>query len=199
MIAMILTICGAAPVPPAPPPPTVAEVRAVAPLACPTGAPADRRRLQAVLDRGTAAFPAYEAILADPASTHDDLEGVLNMVRRTDAPKERFLPLVVPLLAHRNWSMRRSAILLLEQIGTPEEGSILIALLSDEAGNPVRSPAARALAATGGRRELIAMDLWLRSAAINDPNDTTLLDHVKECRDKLEMRLKESPPPKDTK
>jgi HEAT repeat protein len=169
--------------------PTTTEVREVAAIAA-GGVFWDKRPVDALVARGSDAFPAYEAILRDPKSEPAEVTGVLNLLCRVAAHKERFVPLVVPYLAAENASVRRSAVRLIGQIGTPSEGAILAALLSDEERS-VAYRAAEALAATGGKRELTAFDAWLRSgAAYRD--DTSYVQYVKACRDMLEKRLKEA-------
>lgn len=167
-------------------PPTTEEVRRLA------GKGGGEWLGQAILLRyGAAAFPAYEAILTDPKSESDEIAGVLIALASVGEVKGRFLSLVVPYLSHKDDAVRWPAVLLMKQIGTPEEGAILIALLSDE-NQFVRYAAAEALAATGGRRELTAMDAWLKTgAAFRDAHK--YLQHVKECRDALEKRLKTTP------
>ena len=51
---------------------------------------------------------------------------------------------------------------------------------------------------TGGPREVVALDVWLRTGtAYRD--DPKFLKYVKACRDKLENRLKDNPVPKNMK
>jgi hypothetical protein len=148
---------------------------------------------------GSVAFPAYEAILGDPASTPEEIGGVLGAISRAQvskARKSRFHDLAVPYLAHKDSAVRQTAAALMREIGKPEDGSILVALLPDEFES-VACLAAEALAKTGGRREVVAMDAWLRGAA--NRYDADFLEYVKKCRDELEKRLKDNPIPKDLK
>lgn len=151
----------------------------------------------ALIKYGAAAFPACEAILADPKSTVQEISGVLSAVIHIKAPKAQFLDLTVPLLAHKNISVRNSAVGLMEQIGTPAEGAILVALLSDE-HRVTAVQAATALSKIGGARDVVAMDAWLLGGTAYRDDDA-LLRHVKSCRDALEKRLKAKPTPKDAK
>jgi hypothetical protein len=55
---------------------------------------------------------------------------------------------------------------------------------------PVVRSAARALVAVGGRREVVAMDVWLGGASHR--GDDELRQYVKQCRDALKKRLDEA-------
>lgn len=143
-----------------------------------------------LLEHGTSAFPHYATILADKTSSHEEIDGVLTVLLLLKVSKGQFYSLVVPFLSHEDDGIRCGAVGLMNEIGTREEGPILIALLSDKYGG-VRHAAAEALAAHGGQRELAAMDVWLQSGtALRDKKP--YLKHVKECRDMLEQRLKEA-------
>jgi len=136
---------------------------------------------------GAAAFPAYRVILTDPKSTNAEIAGVLSALIFVKARKEQFRDLTVSYLSHQDSDVRVTATGLMQQIGTPEEGSILVALLSDE-NLMIVNAAATALAKTGGRREVVAMDAWLR-AGVAHRDAPVYLKHVKTCRDALEKRL----------
>jgi HEAT repeat protein len=90
-------------------------------------------------------------------------------------------------LAHKDKGVRTSAAWLIGRIGSVQEASILVALLSDD-DQFVYVAAASALAKIGGPQELIAMDARLATG------DTSRTKHhvgfVKARRDILEKRLK---------
>lgn len=146
---------------------------------------------------GEKAFPAFEVILRDPKSTADEIGGVIGALNFIPANRRRFRPLVAPYLAHAEAGVRHTAVGLMVEIGTIEEGPILVALLSDE-NTVIGNQAATALAKTGGRTEVIAMDAWLRGGSAHRGNGDYLI-HVKKCRDELEKRLNANPIPKDLK
>ncbi|MBY0456492.1 MAG: HEAT repeat domain-containing protein, partial [Gemmataceae bacterium] len=199
LLPLVFLVCGLAQNAPARAPvpkqagPTVAEVREV--VAGYSGAVAinrldDTKPAEALLALKEAAFPAYRVILADPKSTELEVSGVLLMIQCVQAPKAKFLPLVVPHLNHENWWVRVKAVRLVTEIGTGEECPILVALLSD-CDPVVRNRAAEALVALGGAKELLAFDVWLRTAP-GRREEERFVRHNKECRDKLDKRLKEA-------
>ncbi len=147
-----------------------------------------------LMEYGAAAFPAYETILTDPKSEIGEIAGVLSALNFVKAPIVQFRRLVVPYLSHKDRIIREPAVGLMKIIGTPGEGSILIALLSDE-DKSIAHQAATALAKVGGVRDVIAMDAWLR-AGVAHRGEPNYLIHVKKCRDELENRWKENPVPK---
>jgi HEAT repeat protein len=109
----------------------------------------------------------------------------------------RFALLGTKRLSDDDEGVRRLAAALLEKIGTERDTPPLIALLSDEEVT-VQHQAAKALVAIGGTRDLIAMDAWLKKGTGGNRHVESLR-HVKECRDALELRLNESPMPKNLK
>jgi hypothetical protein len=172
---------------------TVADVRRLAP----GGDPWSYRFL---LSYGAAAFPAYEAVLSDPKSNPREVAGVLCLLLHHPEPKGQFLPLAAPFLAHQDRGVRRSAALLVREIGTPAEGSTLVALLSDN-DTFVAHLAAQALAKVGGPGEVFAMDAWLQTGTAHR-GDTAIQDRVRTCRDELDARLRGfglAPPPREKK
>lgn len=150
-----------------------------------------------LVEYGAAAFPIYLAILTNTESDPEVVAGVISVLSEVDAPKGQFRELVIPYLSHKDDNVRYTSMFLMKQIGTREEASILIALLSDKHGL-VRYEAAEALAVIGSQRELTAMDAWLMAATARRENKYHL-EHVKKCRDLLDKRLKEAAKPKDAR
>jgi hypothetical protein len=96
-------------------------------------------------------------------------------------------------ITHHRESVLESAIMLLGAIGDDRDASVLVPCLSNDRGE-VRHAAADALAKIGGWQELKAMDAVLK---VDDPRrDANEVQHLKACRDKLEVRLKANPIPK---
>ena len=149
----------------------------------------DRRMLmlsQQMLDAGEKVFPAYEAILLDPAATSQEVFGVFCVLQHVNGDRRRFHKHTVSRLTDANERLRWNAVHLLREIGSAEDGPALVTLLSDE-DVPVVFAAAEALAAIGSTRELDAMDTWLHGPS--RLNDDDLRQHVKKCRDALKERL----------
>lgn len=165
-------------------PPTPADVRALV-----AGDGSHSASLQ-LKEYGPAAFPAYEVILADPKSEPHEVSRVLSVLVNVKADRKRFVELAAAQAAHEKSRVRFQAVRLLQQIGTPAEGSVLVALLGD-GDNGVAYGAAEALAATGGRREVAALDAWLKVGTTRR-DDGDFLIHVKKCRDELDKRLKDT-------
>jgi HEAT repeat protein len=161
-------------------PPTEADVRLLA-------RGQEAVNIDFLVEYGRAAFPAYATILADSTSDPREVAGVLSALFRHQGPKGQFRTLVAPLLAHPDGSVRRLAIKVVGQLGTPAEGSALIALLSDE-NTVIAHTAAQALAETGGPGEVVAMNAWLLGVAHRC--DDALRDRVRRCRDQLDARLR---------
>jgi HEAT repeat protein len=92
--------------------------------------------------------------------------------------------------------VRFRALRLLAEIGSEHDTAAVIPLLSDT-DSLIRYTASETLAKIGGRRDLEAMDAWLKNGKNPRPKDTDYPLHVKKCRDELEKRLKDNPIPKD--
>lgn len=142
-----------------------------------------------LIKMGVAAFPAYEEILADPTSRGPSVARLFYILGQIKQDRRRFLPHAVKRLADQHPAVRGSAVELLGQIGTTGDASPVVALLSD-AHAPVVHAAAKTLAAIGGEREVVAMDIWLLGPTRRDDGD--LRRHVTQCRDQLRKRLDEA-------
>lgn len=150
-----------------------------------------------LLELEEAVFPAFEAILKDAKSDPQHVRRVFLTLARMKGDTRRFVLLSTEKLSDEDEGVRRLAAALLEKIGTERDTPPLIALLSDEEVT-VQHQAAKTLVAIGGKRDLIAMDAWLKKGSGGNRHADSLR-HVKECRDALELRLKESPMPKNLK
>ncbi len=138
---------------------------------------------------GGKAFPVYEAILSDPKVESEEVARVLLVLCNLKMDRRRFLRHAISRLTEAEFSIRFNAVTLLGQIGSPADASPVVALLSDKE-TPIVQAAARSLAAIGGSREVVAMDVWLIGASY--PDNAKLREHVQECRDKLKKRLDEA-------
>jgi HEAT repeat protein len=166
------------------PPPTVAQVRDL--LRGDESQTSGHKQLVAL---GARALPAYEAILADPKSEPLELAGAMTYVSDIKADRKQFPDLAVALFTHEDPVVRREALRLLAEIGSERDTTPILAMLSDEE-NGVRHAAAKTLAKIGGKRDLVALDIWLKTG--NYQGDPFHFQHVKECRNALEKRLKEA-------
>jgi HEAT repeat protein len=138
---------------------------------------------------GEAAFPALEAIIADPKSRSEQVACALIVVRDAKGDRRRFVEPTVQRLADSTSDVRRYAVLALAMIGSDRDTAPVVALLSDEDVSVVYA-AAKTLAAIGGRRDVVAMDVWLKTG--NHREARGLRKDVKECRDALQKRLDEA-------
>lgn len=149
----------------------------------------DRHR--ALLDLGESAFPAYEEIIRHPRSKPQHVLRAILILTKMKADRRRFTDPVVRRLEDDDDGVRFYATMLLQQIGTDREAASVVPLLSDEDSSVVLQ-AACTLAAIGTQRELAAMDEWIKSGKGRNRDGDTMRQ-VKECRDRLEKRLKEIP------
>ncbi len=143
-----------------------------------------------LIEFGPRAFPAYEAIIADPKSESREIVLLFGAVGDIKADRKQFLDLAAARLNDSSSNVRRAALLLLNEIGSDRDTSPIVALLSDE-DKLVRRTAAKTLSRIGGKRDLVAMDIWLKTG--NYQGEVQHLQHVKDCRSALEKRLKADP------
>jgi HEAT repeat protein len=112
---------------------------------------------------GEQVYPAFEAILSDPAVTTSEALQVFEQLVYMAGDRSRFAPYVVrQLAAYRPrllWLIR-----LLGDIGSRRDTAPLVALLYDSNPIVVRDALA-ALGKLGGEREQVAIDIWLKSKA----------------------------------
>ena len=148
---------------------------------------------------GAAAFPVYDAILADPNHLSIERERIFVVVAAVNADGTRYRELAIKSLSHKDKYLRSAAAHLLAKIGTEQDTAPVVALLSDEDATVVRE-SANTLAAIGGWRDLVAIDAWLRSAKAQKIAESWL-KHVEKARDALKKRLddaenRKAPPPR---
>jgi hypothetical protein len=146
-----------------------------------------------------AAFPVYDAILADPNHTSNERMHIFVVVAATKADGSRYRELAIKSLSHPDETLRIAAVRLLAKIGSEQDTAPIVALLSDE-DHLVVVEAAKTLATIGGWRDLVAFEAWLRKAKARkfDPDWTK---GVEKARDALKKRLddaenRKAPPPR---
>jgi HEAT repeat protein len=105
-------------------------------------------------------------------------------------------PRLAAVVAHSHPDVRRTAVILLGQIGSERDAARVVALLSDEEWT-IPFAAAKALAAIGDRRAPAAMDVWLNSGLhrANAAEYEAQRKHVIKCRDELKERLDKAKKP----
>lgn len=144
-----------------------------------------------LLEMGETAFPAFEVILSDPESDPISMCGLFEILVSMKTGRSRFLEPTLSRLADENAGVRRSAVMLLQFIGSDRDTSPVIALLTD-AENMVRGSAAQTLIALGSKRELVSLDILLKSPAVQKESKE-VVRNIRACRNKLEARLNEKP------
>ncbi len=150
-----------------------------------------------LFEMGEAAFPIFESILKDPKSESMHVRRVMSLLASMKTDRRRFVEPAVARLLDADEGVRWRAVQLLGEIGSEHDTAPIVAMLSDKE-TVVHHAAAESLAKIGGKRDLVAMDAWLKTGS-GEHRDLESMRHVKECRDKLEKRLKENPIPKDLK
>lgn len=141
---------------------------------------------------GERAFPAYLRILAAKDADRREVSQIFIVLSKVKADRGPFLEHAVANLSHPHRSVRWAAVQLLGQIGSERDTAPVVALLADEAWE-VPFAAAKALAATGDRRALVAMDVWLNSG--NRKDDRVMREQVAKYRDELKERLDKAKKP----
>jgi HEAT repeat protein len=150
-----------------------------------------------LMEMGEDAFPAFEVLLADRETKPHIVRAAIEVLIAIKVDRKRFTDLVGGRLADEDWGVQWKALVLLGQIGSEQDSAPVVALLSAKEIN-VHYAAADTLSKIGGKRELVAMNAWLKAGGA-DRKDEDFVWHVKKCRDELEKRLKDKPIPKDLK
>ena len=144
-----------------------------------------------------AAFPLYCRILDDPKEHRWIVGRTLYTLSIIKADRGQFVDRAVAKLTSPHISLRRGAVELLAQIGSPRDATPVVALLSDKEWT-ISISAAKTLAAIGDERTLVALDIWLNSGSYQDHK--VVREHVMKSRDELKERLekekKQKPPEK---
>ncbi|MBX9627117.1 MAG: HEAT repeat domain-containing protein [Gemmataceae bacterium] len=151
-----------------------------------------------LLVMGPRAFPALERIITDPETKPLAAANALAVAGAIPGGRGRFLDLAVACLAHEDGGVRWSAVEFVGRHGGEADLVPVVPLLDDD-DLVVRVSAAKALEDAGGRRALVAMDGWLRTADRNSypPDD---IARVRKHRAALAARLaRQAPPPREAK
>ena len=143
---------------------------------------------------GEKAFPALEAILANPKTESRPIGNTLvYLLLYAKGSRSQFIDPAIARLTDDDLRIRYAAVKLLGQIGSSRDIPPVIVLLSDpDRLMPIF--AAETVAAIGDRRALDAFDVWLKSEAYrkHELGDELLL-RVKLQRDSLQKRLDDQP------
>lgn len=135
---------------------------------------------------GEEVLPYIAQILTDPVSDRA-LERAFIFANQnlTKYDCKRLVEPTVAHLTHHRWEIKAEAMMLLEKIGSRAECTPVAMLLYAE-NKHNRMGAASCLEKLGGKRELLALDLWLR-----DPTrlKDEAFDEVKKSRNALRTRV----------
>ncbi len=174
----------------------------------PAGAPPTREAVLALLSsdadeawrerpklaaHGKAAFPVFDALLEDPKTRVLHRCRVFDVLGVIEGDRSRYVQPALRSLTHDSWLVRWSALKLLDQIGSPEVTGPVVALLFDDE-TAVVNKAATTLAKIGGSNDLIALDAYLRSAAVRGLHPAFLAE-IRKDRNDLVKRLAARPLP----
>lgn len=176
------------------------DVKRLAYIAAVFQAVESKREWAELEDEGQKVLP-YVAYLGSNPGSDRVLERALIFARTRLSKLDRkpFLEPTLEHLKHHDWGVRAEALMLLEQIGSKEDCvPVAVLLYAEDKHN--RIGAAYTLAKLGGKRELLALDLWL---ADKTRQKDEAFDEVKKSRDELrtkvedeEKKLKAKPPEK---
>lgn len=136
---------------------------------------------------GERAFDAYEQLLADSETDGTVIGHIYLVLTVVKGDRSRFRGFAVGHLGHPYEFAHRAALLILAEIGKQEDCGPIVALIWARNG-ALSGEAATTLAAIGGRGEMIAIDIWLQTPPhkVNDNG----LKHMRECRGRIQARLK---------
>ena len=139
-----------------------------------------------VLDEHAAIMmPIYLELLESDETPRNTKACILAEVRRQNQiDRSSFILVCHDLLRSKNI---RGAMQLLAQIGTEYDTAPLHILLMDEA-DIIRIEACETIGKIGGKKDVIAIDLWLRSGQWHD--DKYHKERVQKMRDELAAKLK---------
>jgi len=138
---------------------------------------------------GEKVLPYVAFILADSDSTDREVVRAFIFAREnlTQYDCKTLVEPTVSRLMHHNWEVKVYAMNLLVKIGSREDAAPLVELMHDEEKG-VRMCASSCLAKLGGKRELLALEIWLRR---KDAHKDEAFDEVKKSRDALRTRLED--------
>jgi hypothetical protein len=136
---------------------------------------------------GEQAFPIYEKMLANAQLDSFNVARLFAVIGAVQADRRRFVDPAVRGLCHPDYYVRLEAVKLLAEIGTRDDASPIVALLSDQ--HPwVAHAAATTLAKIGGPREYRAMRLWEFQGTIRH---LYLREHLHRCLIALEKKIED--------
>ncbi len=151
--------------------------------------------VEALQERGAAAFDEYAQVLADPDADPHHVERVLGVLCNVKADRSRFRDAALARLGDKRQDIRRVSVALLEHVGREEDLSpVVVMLLDSDAG--IRKAAADTLTAIGGVRIRAAFDIILADPfRYLDRDEKPILsqaevDHLTRCRAKVEHRIR---------
>jgi hypothetical protein len=160
----------------------------------------ERSEVEELRALGVAAFADYDAILADPKSEWEEINGVCSVICELKTGRQ-FLPALVQRLAAPDAMVpgiasrdrlrkfvRESILFALGELGDERDAWVALRVLRRD-GRDSWHAAGAALAKIGGQRELEAFDQWLSEQKPGDP----LVRSVRKHRDTLELRLLTQP------
>lgn len=140
-----------------------------------------------LLKLGVRAFPIYDSLLADPKLEDLHASRIFAVLCDVKGDRTRYLVSAQLALRNPNWHVRSAAVRFLAHIASPRDTSPIVAVLFDN-NDVVAHAAATTLAAIGGPNDLIAMDVYLRSTAVQGAHPAFLAEITKQ-RDRLRERL----------
>ncbi len=127
------------------------------------------------------------AAMQSDTVSDESIKEAFNTLAQLPGDRKEFALPVLKKLTSDSPAIRLGAIQLISQIGTARETSPMHALLLDD-DETVKYAAAKCIREIGGKRDVLALDLWLRSGHWH--NDKKHKDFVRECREALDKRLK---------
>jgi HEAT repeat protein len=143
-------------------------------------------RVGQLKEDGEEVLPYIAQILTNPGSDRMlDRAFIFASKNLTQYDCKRLVEPTVSHLTHHNWEIRSDAVWLLRTIGSRADTPPVVAMLYDE-DKGVRVCAAGCLEKLGGKRELLALDIWLR-----DPTrlKDEACDDVKKSQNALRTRV----------
>lgn len=143
-----------------------------------------KHRLVAAGDR---AFPVYDELLADPRTSVSSRCRILEVITVVKGDRSRYVPAALAALTHDSSILRICALGTLSKIGSAKDTAPIVAALFDN-DSAVINRASIALSAIGGPNDLLAMDSFLRAAAVRGLHPAFLAD-IRKDRDALNARL----------
>jgi HEAT repeat protein len=140
-----------------------------------------------LVEAGRECFPIYDRLLADEKTSGLHRSRIYQVLDLIKDDRSRYVLPAKKDLVNLHSGVRSAAARLLGKIGTERDCSPLVALLFDDSDTVLVS-AAESLAQIGGPDEVLAIDAFLRSAAVRGWHPE-FLAHISKQRDELRARL----------